>query len=67
MNTIRLLNNGRFLSKHSGATVYFDSKHRIIKSQLEGGIEATLIQERQADDSYQYQLITIANEVIRER
>jgi hypothetical protein len=29
---------GRFISGHIGATVYHDSRHRLIKSKLEGGV-----------------------------
>jgi hypothetical protein len=55
MNRITLLDGARFISAHIGAHVYFDSRHRLIETTLDKGIKGELMQERQADGSYQDQ------------
>ena len=39
MKTVEMRNNGRFISHHgNGVDVYYDSRHRIIKSRVAGGL-----------------------------
>jgi hypothetical protein len=59
---IQMLSGGRFLSAHIGALVYFDQRHKIIKTKLSDGSFAELVQERQSDGSYRDQILTIRNE-----
>jgi len=43
-NRIEILSGGRFVSHHaSGVDVYHDSRHRIIRSRVEGGCLAELV------------------------
>ena len=43
-NRIEIISAGRFISHHaSGVDVYYDSRHRIIKSRVEGGGLAELV------------------------
>jgi hypothetical protein len=60
MNAITTLNNGRFTSDHgSGTTCYYDSRHKLIKTQLSGGGFAELIKELHPDGSYRNQVLAI--------
>jgi hypothetical protein len=61
---IEMLNGGRFISTHIGATVYYDARHRIIKTRLTGGKWAELVQERQTDGSYLDQFLSIEGIII---
>jgi hypothetical protein len=46
-NRIEIISAGRFISHHaSGVDVYYDSRHRIIKSRVEGGGLAELVLAR---------------------
>jgi len=46
-NRIEILSGGRFVSHHaSGVDVYHDSRHRIIRSRVEGGCLAELVLAR---------------------
>ena len=48
--------------RDGGVDVYYDSRHKDIKTRLAGGGFAELIQELQADGSYQDQRLSIGNE-----
>ena len=52
---IEMLKGGRFISHHADAEVYYDSRHKVIKSRMEGGGFFELIKEMQADGSYRSQ------------
>jgi len=64
-----MVSGGRFFSHHSHAFIYFDSRHRVSKTKLEGGVMGELVQELQPEDilnssdwpkrSYRYQLETL--------
>jgi len=68
-NRIENANGGRFFSHHDHGITYFDSRHRVTKTKLEGGILAELVEELQPEDiftssdwpkrSYRYQLETV--------
>jgi hypothetical protein len=46
-NEITITGQGRVISKHaSGVICAYDSRHRILKVPLEGGVAAELVQER---------------------
>jgi hypothetical protein len=48
------------ISHHDGGVdVYYDSRHKVIKTRLSGGGFAELVQERQADGSYKDQILCI--------
>jgi len=67
MNKITILSQGRFTSRHpNGVTVYYDSRHRVIKTRLEGDVVSTLVQERLEDGSYRTQLLTVGHAIIME-
>src|SRR6516164_8719018 len=55
---ITMLNGGRFISGHEGATVYYDSRHKVLKIPVEGDVVLELVVERQSDGSYRNQLLT---------
>jgi hypothetical protein len=55
---ITMLNGGRFLSRHDGAIVYYDSRHQILKVRMEGGYTFELVRERVEDGSYRDQLLS---------
>ena len=67
-NRIENVNGGRFFSHHDHGITYFDSRHRVTKTKLEGGMLAELVEELQPEDiftssdwpkrSYRYQLET---------
>jgi hypothetical protein len=57
---------GRVISKHaSGIICAYDSRHRILKVALEGGVIAELVQERTDSGAiygeYRNQLLTVKN------
>ncbi|MBV8273689.1 MAG: hypothetical protein JO170_00305 [Verrucomicrobia bacterium] len=56
---IRMLDRGRFISKHNGGSVYHDSRHRIHQTKLSGGFIGELVQELQLDGSFRDQLLII--------
>ena len=58
MPKITMKDRGRFFSQHAGATVYYDSRHKVYKVPMEGGYIFEMVQERQADGSYRDQLLT---------
>ena len=68
-NRIDMLSGGRFVSHHEQALVYFDSRHRVIQAELEGGRRGELVQELQPEGiftapdwpkrSYRAQLFTV--------
>jgi len=62
-NKIRMLDRGRFISKHVGGFVYYDSRHRIHKLALSEGFVGELVQERQPDGTYRDRLLTIQGPV----
>ena len=58
---ITMMLGGRFISRHpQGVTVYHDSRHRVIKSRVEGGT-MELVLERQDDGSFREQLLSFVN------
>ena len=68
-NRIENVNGGRFFSHHDHGITYFDSRHRVTKTKLEGGMLAELVEELQPEDiftsfnwpkrSYRHQLETV--------
>ena len=68
-NRIENANGGRFFSHHDHGITYFDSRHRVTKTKLEGGMLAEWVEELQPEDiftssdwpkrSYRYQLETV--------
>jgi hypothetical protein len=46
---ITMLDRGRVVSKHAGALVYYDSRHRVFQTPLCGGFIGELVQELQPD------------------
>jgi hypothetical protein len=65
-NEITITGQGRVISKHaSGVICAYDSRHRILKVPLEGGVIAELVQERTGSDTiygqYCNQLLTVKN------
>jgi hypothetical protein len=61
---IKMLAGGRFISRHLGGTVYFDARHRVIKTRLTGGTWAELVQERLGDGSYRDQFLSIDGQIL---
>jgi hypothetical protein len=59
-----MLEGGRFISQHLGATVYHDARHRVIKTELEGGQWGELVQERLENGSYRDQFLSIGGRII---
>ena len=56
---IMILDRSRLLSKHAGALVYYDSRHRVYQAPLCGGFIGELVQELQPDGMFRDQLLTI--------
>jgi hypothetical protein len=64
-----MLSGGRFVSHRDHALVYFDSRHRVIQTELEGGRRGELVQGLQPEGiftapdwpkrSYRAQLFTV--------
>lgn len=64
-----MLSGGRFVSHRDQALVYYDSRHRVIQTQLEGGCRGELVAELQPEGifttpdwpkrSYRTQLFTV--------
>ena len=64
-----MVRGGRFLSHREYAIVYFDSRHRVTKIKLEGGLTGELVEALQPEEnftssdwpkrSYRYQLETV--------
>ena len=51
-NRIEMVSGGRFFSHHDDAIVYFDSRHRVTKTKLEGGLMGELVEELQPEDIF---------------
>jgi hypothetical protein len=65
-NEITITRRGMVISKHpSGVICGYDSRHRILKVRLQGGVIAELVQERTGSDTisgeYRNQLLTVNN------
>jgi hypothetical protein len=68
-NRIDMVSGGRFFSHHDDTIVYFDSRHRVTKTKLEGGLMGELVEQLQPEDivtstdwpkrSYRHQLETV--------
>jgi hypothetical protein len=63
-NEIAIIGRRITISKHaSGIICAYDSRHRILKVPVEGGVIAELVQERTSSDtiygSYRNQLLTV--------
>jgi len=68
-NQIESLSGGRFVSHHEQALVCYDSRHRVIQTELEGGRRGELLEELQPEGiftapgwpkrSYRTQLFTV--------
>jgi len=63
-NDITITGRGTVISKHaSGVICVYDSRHRILKVPMEGGVVAELVQERTSNgaihNEYRNQLLTI--------
>jgi len=62
---IKQLSGGRSISTHIGATVYHDSRHRLIKTKLEGGVIGELMQELRSNGfGFRDQYILVGKEII---
>jgi hypothetical protein len=62
---IKQLSAGRFISAHIGATVYHDSRHRLIKTKLEGGVIGELMQEIRSNGfEFRDQYVLVGKEII---
>jgi hypothetical protein len=46
--------------RDGGVEVYYDSRHKVIKTPLSGGGFAELVQVRQPDGSYRDQMLSIS-------
>jgi hypothetical protein len=57
-NRIQLMNGGRFISHHDAAELYYDSRHKVIKTRMEGGGFFELVKEMQADGSYRDEMLS---------
>jgi hypothetical protein len=55
---ITIIDGSRFLSRHNGAIVYYDSWHQILKVRMEGGYTFELVRARLEDGSYRDQLLS---------
>jgi hypothetical protein len=51
-NRIQIVNGGRFFSYHDQGITYFDSRHRVTKNRLEGGMMGELVEELQPEDIF---------------
>jgi hypothetical protein len=69
-NDITITGRGIVISKHAsgvicGVICAYDSRHRILKVPMEGGVVAELVQERTSNgtihNEYRNQLLTIQN------
>jgi hypothetical protein len=65
-NEITITRRAMVISKHaSGVICAYDSRHRILKVRLQGGVIAELVQERTGSDTirgeYRNQLLTVNN------
>ena len=65
-NDITITGRGIVIGKHaSGVICAYDSRHRILKVPMEGGVVAELVQERTSNgtihNEYRNQLLTIQN------
>ena len=65
-NDITITGRGIVISEHaSGVICAYDSRHRILKVPMEGGVVAELVQERTSNgtihNEYRNQLLTIQN------
>jgi hypothetical protein len=54
---IQMIKGGRFISHHDAAELYYDSRHKIIKTRMEGGGFFELVKVTQADGSYLDQML----------
>ena len=62
VKTFQFLPGARMIShRDGGVDVYYDGRHRIIRTRLSGGGLAELVQELQADGSYRDQMLSINN------
>jgi hypothetical protein len=62
---IKQLSGGRFISAHIGATLYHDSRHRLIKTKLEGGVIGELMQEIGSNGlEFRNQFVLVGKEII---
>ena len=60
-NRIEIISGGRFISHHaSGVDVYYDSRHRIIRSRVEGGclVELVLARDDECEHYREQMLLT---------
>ena len=65
-NDITITGRGIVISKHASGVIFaHDSRHRILKVPMEGGVVAELIQERRSNgtihNEYRNLLLTIQN------
>ena len=51
-NRIEIVSGGRFFSHHDGAIAYFDSRHRVTQTRLEGGLMGELVEELRPEDIF---------------
>jgi hypothetical protein len=56
-----MMKDGRFISHHDAAEVYYDSRYKIIKTRMEGGAFFELVKERQVDGSYGSKMLSIVS------
>ena len=65
-NDITITGRGIVISRHASGVIFaYDSRHRIVKVPMEGGMVAELVQERTSNgtihNEYRNQLLTIQN------
>jgi hypothetical protein len=62
MNVIKMMSGGRFVSHHGTACdVYFDSRHKIIKSRMEDGAYGELVLAMNSEGKFHAQLLSVCD------
>ena len=61
-NKIELLGFGRFISHHLGGEVYYDSRHKVLKTTCRDGTVLELVKETSdGGETYRDQMIVVNN------
>ena len=59
---IEMRKHGRFISHHlSGIDVYYDSRHKIIKSRVAGGCLAILVMDQDTEGHWRAQMLEVCD------
>jgi hypothetical protein len=59
MKTIAMLPRGTLVRHEDGRSVYYDSRHKVIRMPMMGGHIHELVMERQQGGAYRPQMLTI--------